>query len=87
MSYFVKQYMGTKLLCEGEMSLNQALSIADLEISETCETSKSWISYEFYLDGNPVYPVYGIYDNQVVDTLYFSNMEALGQDDHVQCAS
>ena len=75
MSYFVKQYMGTKLLCEGEMSLNHAISISNLEI-----TAKSGISYEFYLDGNPVYPVYGIYDNQEWDTLYFTNMEGLAQD-------
>jgi hypothetical protein len=87
MSYFVKQYMGTKLLCEGEMSLNQALSIADLEISETCETSKSWTSYEFYLNGKPVYPVYGVYEDVPMFTLRFSNMEGLGQDVDERCAS
>jgi len=80
MSYFVKQYQDTELLCEGEMSLSHALFIADLEISEACETSKSWISYEFYLDGKPVYPVYGVYDDVPMFTLRFSNMEGLGQD-------
>jgi len=75
MSYFVKQYDDAKLLCEGEMSLGHALFISDLEIEQT-----AGLSYEFYLDGKPVYPVYGVYEDVPMFTLRFSNMEGLGQD-------
>jgi len=84
MSYFVKQYQDTKLLCEGEMSLSRAIFISELEIEQT-----AGLSYEYYLDGEPVYPVYAVYDDVPMFTLYFCNMEGLGRDidAHQRCAS
>ena len=75
MTYFVKQYQDTELLCEGEMSLSRAIFISELEIEQT-----AGLSYEFYLDGEPVYPVYGVYKDVPMFTLRFSNLEGLGQD-------
>ena len=75
MTYFVKQYQDTKLICEGEMSLSRAIFISELEIEQT-----AGLSYEFYLDGEPVYPVYGVYKDAPMFTVRFSNLEGLIQD-------
>ena len=84
MTYFVKQYQDTKLICEGEMSLSRAIFISELEIEQT-----AGLSYEFYLDGEPVYPVYGVYDDVPMFTLYFSSMQGLRHHHHDnrRCAS
>tara|TARA_B110000285_G_scaffold154302_1_gene172154 strand:+ start:106 stop:381 length:276 start_codon:yes stop_codon:yes gene_type:complete len=75
MTYFVKQYQDTELLCEGAMSLSRAIFISDLEIEPT-----EGFSYEFYLNGKPVYPVYGVYKDAPMFTVRFSNLEGLIQD-------
>jgi hypothetical protein len=75
MTYFVKQYQDTELLCEGAMSLSRAIFISDLEIEPT-----EGFSYKFYLNGKPVYPVYGVYKDAPMFTVRFSNLEGLIQD-------